>query len=364
MLWEATLHLNCSKGIRPFQFFGHHFIRSVNLIGLPTLDVDKTVTVELRVDDDLNNVSAFTKGGGIVIQAVTLFTSPQGQRLVRVLTVRLPVTNNIIQIFNSTDCLVVANLFAKTSVYDLPIVGLKAVEEKILERLTNISLAFRKLVIPTTHLMIQLPECLQGLPLYLLALIKNPLLHRYSSSHLDCCSAFISKINVMPVDHLALFLYPRLMNLSNMSDKCGVPDDVDGNVEFPPNLNLNSSMLEFDDAVFLMDTGHSLILWVSRLGGDHMASLFGTDKTNEIDWSNVTLTSDPEEPKTSFKNRVCCLIHTLRNQKTHFQPLHIVNQVSVKAVELFSSRLVEDKTRFSLSYFDFVQKLHTRITKL
>lgn len=70
---EAVLRIRTTKGLTPFQYFGNFFLRGVDLLGIPTIDSDKTITLEMSVDEDLSKNSSWVKGGEIDCTVSTNF---------------------------------------------------------------------------------------------------------------------------------------------------------------------------------------------------------------------------------------------------------------------------------------------------
>lgn len=61
--------------------------------------------------------------------------------------------------------------------------------------------------------------------------------------------ASIAALNILPVEDLVLYLYPRLYQLSSMDPNCGLMDD-NGFLNMPNPLNLSSGSLTFTDGLF------------------------------------------------------------------------------------------------------------------
>eukprot|EP01127_Copromyxa_protea_P017572 TRINITY_DN5379_c0_g1_i1.p1 TRINITY_DN5379_c0_g1~~TRINITY_DN5379_c0_g1_i1.p1 ORF type:complete len:804 (-),score=147.88 TRINITY_DN5379_c0_g1_i1:19-2430(-) len=359
-VYETVLRVRATKGLTPFQYFGNSFLRGVDLLGIPTMDSDKTITVELNVEEDLSKCSTWVKGGGVVIQAALVFTNTQEKRELRILTKRIPISTNLINIFNSADCHVVSSLLAKSAAELTLTQPFKTVQERTLEKVVNLAHAYKKLGLGGPSSTLPLPSSLQGLPLYVLALLKSASLRTFSTVHPDRRVFSNLQISILPTEDLALFLYPRLIKLSELPEDCGVPHPETGNITLPPNLNLNSSSLEFTDGIYLLDTGRSLCLWISKEVGPWVETLFGCN-VDEIDWINASLEYDSSLPQDCFANRCCYIIEALRAQKLHYQPLYIVHDSSVRATTMFSAFLVEDKSFSMPSYFEFVQALQLKI---
>jgi protein transport protein SEC24 len=49
--WEAVMRIRCSKGLKISSFHGHFFIRSSDLLALPTIDPDKCFAVQISHEE-------------------------------------------------------------------------------------------------------------------------------------------------------------------------------------------------------------------------------------------------------------------------------------------------------------------------
>lgn len=49
--WEAVMRIRCSKGLKISSFHGHFFIRSTDLLALPTIDPDKCFAVQISHEE-------------------------------------------------------------------------------------------------------------------------------------------------------------------------------------------------------------------------------------------------------------------------------------------------------------------------
>ena len=75
--WEAVIRIRCSKGVRIPHFHGHFFIRSTDLLALPTCDPDKALAVEMALEDNL------VVGNTAYVQCALLYTASCGERRIR-----------------------------------------------------------------------------------------------------------------------------------------------------------------------------------------------------------------------------------------------------------------------------------------
>jgi len=352
--WNATLRLRCAEGIKPYKYYGHQFLRGVDLLGLATLDTDKSFTVELQLQEDLQKYGNASIGGGVCFQAAIIYGSSSREKRVRIFTIQCPFSAHLQNIYQAADVNAIVNVMAKGGVKDMLSSTFFEARERLIESLIKISTSYSK--VTTVYGQLALPDTLKPLPLYILSLIKNTLMRTNPVINPDIRSAVISMVEIMGVEELALFLYPRLMLLSNMGEEYGLSDE-NGNILLPPLLNLNSSSLAFSDGVMLMDNGQQILLWISRNGGPNVEKIFGQSTVENINWNEITMDYDEELDPTCPYNRIANIITHLRSLQTHYVPLLIVND-NTKSAEPFVQSMIEDRTKDVFSYVEFIQKLN------
>lgn len=84
-------------GIRPTGFYGSFFMQNTMDIEVSAFDSDKSVQVEIKYDDKLDDKEL------AYFQAAILFTSCSGQRRLRVHNLALPVTTDFNIIYRMAD---------------------------------------------------------------------------------------------------------------------------------------------------------------------------------------------------------------------------------------------------------------------
>jgi len=88
------------------SFHGNFFLRSTDLLALPNVSPDNAYAVEMTIEENLPS-------GMACFQTAVLHTSSNGERRIRVLTLALPVTNNLADVMNSADISCISVLLAK-----------------------------------------------------------------------------------------------------------------------------------------------------------------------------------------------------------------------------------------------------------
>jgi protein transport protein SEC24 len=107
---EAVLRVRASKGIRSDGFHGNFFVRSSDLLAVPTVSPDNSYTFQLTIEETLTAPTA-------CFQTALLYTTHFGERRIRVITMALPVTTELSQIYNSVDQLALTNLLSKMGMF-------------------------------------------------------------------------------------------------------------------------------------------------------------------------------------------------------------------------------------------------------
>ncbi len=124
--YDVAFRVRCSEGYAPIAYTGN-FVR-VNSIDfeLPSIDSDKTIGVIMRSEGTINS-------DRLSIQAAMLYSTPDGDRKLRIINLYLPVVNKLSSVLRYVDEEALTQLFIKESLSYMG--GKKVVEIK--ENLTN-----------------------------------------------------------------------------------------------------------------------------------------------------------------------------------------------------------------------------------
>lgn len=308
--FEAVMRVRCTKGMRISNFYGNFYIRGTDLLALPNCNADSVFAFDLAHDEQ--NVTS----NYVTLQAALLYTSAEGQRRIRVMTQMLPVTNLSSELMASVDTDSVCNLLSK-----------QAVEVAVKSSLDNARMRLQQTCVdmvrsakggdrrtvsgyavpppPGQHAGQEseekaIPENLQLLPLYTLALMKNVAFRGGTDIHPDERIQAHRSLVSMWVDQSKHFIYPRLFSIHDMEDNVGysVEDLPDGGgddalvggrnrILLPAVLNLTVENLT-SNGVYLLDNGIDMYLWVGRSADlNILGSLFGVQTLDDCDPSQV-----------------------------------------------------------------------------
>jgi protein transport protein SEC24 len=164
---EAVLRVRASNGIKMTAFHGNFFLRSTDLLALPAVNPDNSYAIEMQI------VESFTMPS-VCFQTALLYTNSNGERRIRVLTLSLPVTSSIAEVYTNADQIAIAALLSKKAVDRSLTSKLDDAREALFYKLTEILAVYKTAFNQSTHsAQMLISESLQLLPVLILAMIKH-----------------------------------------------------------------------------------------------------------------------------------------------------------------------------------------------
>lgn len=349
--WEAIMRVRTSKGINVAQHFGNFFIRSTDLLALPSVDADKAFAVQLELSESTLTSKA------VSLQSALLYTTSSGSRRIRVFTQCLNVTSNLADIFRLADAEALATLTAKMAIEKALTSKLSDSREALVNKCIEILTVYRKeLVVGNYSGQLMLPDSLKSYPQYVLALIKNIVLRAGNDIRPDERAYSMSLLRTLPVNLAISFLYPRLFALHNMIPEVGSLDNTTKTVILPPTLGLSSEKLD-RKGVYLLEDGQSMYVWVGKLADPELLTqLFGVPSLETVDTLQLRL----PKLETTLSAQVNAVIQQIRSQRPTYQHLHIFREGEPREAKFFSY-FVDDRSRSVHSYNEFLANLYQRV---
>lgn len=164
---EAVLRVRASRGIKMTAFHGNFFLRSTDLMSLPNVAPDNSYAIELSVTENIpNNMACF--------QTALLHTASNGERRIRVLTLAVPLTANLSEVFSSADQAALAALIAKKGIDRALTTSLDEARKAILYKMTEILAVYKSIYGASMQPgAVIAPPNLKLLPALILGLMKN-----------------------------------------------------------------------------------------------------------------------------------------------------------------------------------------------
>jgi protein transport protein SEC24 len=355
---EAVLRVRATTGLRMNTFYGNFFNRSSDLCAFPAFPRDQCYVVEVAIDENLTkNVVCF--------QAAVLHTTCNGERRIRVLTVALPTTTNLSDVYASADQCAITTYFSHKAVERTLDSGLDAARDALQAKLTELLQTFKKeLAGGSMGGGLQFPANLRGLPVLFLGLLKNVGLRKSAQIPSDIRSAALCLLSTLPVPLLMRYIYPRLYSLHDMPDNAGMPDEDTGHIVLPPAQNLTSEKLA-PHGLYLIDDGQTQFLWVGREAVPQLISdVFGVDDRTQV---HVGKGRVPEMDG-DFNERVRAVIQKSRDHRSlgvgsiTVPHLYIVREDGEPSLKLWAQTLlVEDRADQSVSAAQWLGVLREKV---
>lgn len=366
---ETVMRARGSMGIRTNGFYGHFFNRSSDLCAFSTMPRDQSYVMELNLDENLTTDYCY-------IQIAVLLSLNTSQRRIRVITMAIPTTESLTEVYASADQLAITNVFAQKAIAKAWSSSLQDARDLINKAVQDVLGTYKKeIVVSNTAGGAPLRLCanLRMFPLLMHALTKHTAL-RAGVLPSDHRAAALNFLESAPLPYFIKNVYSRVYSLHDMLDEAGLPDE-NGSIVLPEPINSTSSLLE-RYGLYLIDNGTELFLWV---GGDAVNELvqdvFGATDIFQIPIGKNEL---PLVQDSEFNERIRNIIAKVREHDDviTYQSLYIIRGASVSepvnhasAREMASLRLwatstlVEDKIMGAESYREFLQTVKTKITK-
>jgi len=160
---EAVLRVRATSGLRPSAFYGNFFNRSSDLCAFPAFPRDQAYVVEIAIDETVTKPF-------VCLQVGVLHTTCNGERRIRVMTLSIPTTQTLAEIYSSADQQAVMIYYSHKAVEKALSSGLDAARDASQAKLIELLQTYKKELGGSSF---QFPINLRALPTLFLALIKH-----------------------------------------------------------------------------------------------------------------------------------------------------------------------------------------------
>ncbi|KAI0121667.1 hypothetical protein BJ170DRAFT_131600 [Xylariales sp. AK1849] len=357
---EAVLRVRATTGLRMSTFYGNFFNRSSDLCAFPAFPRDQCYVVEVAIDETLQK-------NFVCLQAGVLYTTCNGERRIRVMTLAIPTTTNLADVYASADQCAITTYFSHKAVERALSSGLDAARDALQSKLVELLQTFKKeLGGGSMGGGLQFPANLRGLPVLFLSLTKNVGLRKSAQIPSDLRSAALCQLSTLPLPLLMQYIYPRLYSLHDMPDNAGVPDPETSQIVLPPPLNLSSERF-VSYGLYLIDDGQTQFLWIGRDAVPQLLTdVFGIGERTQL---RVGKGSIPELDN-DFNERVRAVIqksrdHLSRGVGSIIVPhLYVVREDGEPSLKLWAQTLlVEDRADQGMSFGQWMGVMREKVVQ-
>eukprot|EP01133_Synstelium_polycarpum_P008386 gene8386-9861_t len=359
--WESVMRVRTSRGISTNVYHGNYFLKSSDLLSLPTIDADKSFTLQMGISDTIT-----TKY--VAVQAALLYTHSCGERRVRVFTLSVPVVANYPDLFKYADVTVVASLIAKMAVDKALASSLGDAREAIANKCVDILTAYKatlssnasassSVTLSQATSKLLLPESLKHLPLYVVAMVKS-IIFTSRATHPDIRAFHMQRIKVVDLNSCLNFFYPQFYSLTLPvgADQQQQENVVTASV-LPQALKLSADQLS-RAGIFVVVNGFSIYLYVGEAVAPQLhQEVFGCDfqTLDPINFQGLPII-DNENSRYARK-----IVEMSRASYSEYQRIILVKSNDRQRAPEFQSLLIEDRTPEGGSYYEFIIQLQNRI---
>jgi protein transport protein SEC24 len=356
---EAVLRVRATTGLRMSTFYGNFFNRSSDLCAFPAFPRDQSYVVEVAIDETITKPV-------VCMQTAVLHTTCNGERRIRVMTLALPTTQILSDVYASADQGAITAYYSHKAVERTLGSGLDAARDNLQAKLIELLSTYRKELAGGSMGGggLQFPANLRGLPVLFLGLMKNLGLRKSSQIPSDMRSAALCLLSTLPLPLLIQYIYPKMYSLHDMPDDAGVPDEKTGEILLPPPHNLSSERL-VPYGLYLIDDGQTQFLWVGRDAVPQLvADVFGLQDKTQLKVGKQRL----PELDNDFNERIRAVISKSRDHRAKgvgsiiVPHLYVVKEDGEPGLRLWAqTMLIEDRADQGMSLLQWMGMMREKV---
>jgi protein transport protein SEC24 len=356
---EAVLRVRATTGLRMSTFYGNFFNRSSDLCAFPAFPRDQSYVVEVAIDETITKPV-------ICMQTAVLHTTCNGERRIRVMTLALPTTQILSDVYASADQGAITAYVSHKAVERSLNSGLESARDAIQAKLVELLQTYKKELAGGSMGGggLQFPANLRGLPVLFLGLTKNLGLRKSAQIPSDMRSAALCLLSTLPLPLLLQYIYPKLYSLHDMPDDAGIVDEKSGEILLPNPHNLSSERL-VPYGLYLIDDGQTQFLWVGREAVPQLLmDVFGVADRSQVKVGKQRL----PDLNNDFNERVRNVISKSRDHRAKgvgsiiVPHLYVVKEDGEVGLRLWAlTMLVEDRAEQGVSLQQWMGMLREKV---
>ncbi|KAI1794435.1 protein transporter SEC24 [Ganoderma leucocontextum] len=354
IMLEAVMRVRASKNLRMSSFHGNFFVRSTDLLAMPTVPQDLSYAIEIQIEDNLT--APF-----VVLQTAVLHTTCYGERRIRVVTSAIPTTNSLSDVFASADQIAIATLLANKAVERSITHKLEDARDAVFNKMVEILQAYKASMTAAgagASAQLAISENLKMLAVLTLGLLKNVGIRQSAQIPPDLRAYAQCLLTTLPSQVLIPYIHPTFYSLHTMAPECGTVGEH--GVIMPQPLPLTSERLE-RHGLFLIEDGQTIFLWVGRDAVPQLIMDVFNLPSYEVLRGGKTTLPLLENP---FSQRVNAVIQKTREMRrgVYYPHLYIVKEDGEPPLRLWAlSCLIQDRADVLPSYQQFISQLRDKV---
>ncbi|KAF8524356.1 protein transporter SEC24 [Hysterangium stoloniferum] len=352
--FEAVMRVRASKGLRMSEFHGNFFVRSTDLLAMPSVPVDQSYAIEVQIEETIT--APF-----VVLQTATLHTTAFGERRIRVVNLALPTTSSMSELYSSVDEVALATLLANKAVERTISHKLEDARDAITNKLIDIMTTYKGSMTAAgsgASSQLAISDNMKMLPLLCLGLLKHVGIRQSAQIPSDLRAYAEALLTTLPSQLLVPFIHPTFYSLHNMPPEAGTVGEQ--GIILPPPLPLTSERLE-RHGLFLIEDGQTIFLWVGRDAVPQLVQdVFNLPSYDQLRGGKITLPL-LDNP---FSQRVNAIIAKTREMRRgpYWPHLYVVKEDGEAPLRLWAlSGLIMDRAEQMPSYQQYLGQVRDKV---
>ncbi|KAG1840113.1 Sec23/Sec24 trunk domain-containing protein [Suillus tomentosus] len=354
IMLEAVMRVRASKGLRMASFHGNFFVRSTDLLAMPAVPTDQSYAIEIQIEDTLTQPF-------VVMQTAVLHTTCHGERRIRVITLALPTTSSLTEVFASADQVAITTLLANKAVERSLTHKLEDARDAVHQRLVEILSSYKSSMTSAgagANAQLAISENLRMLPVLVLGLLKNVGIRQSAQIPPDLRAYAQALLTTLPSQTLIPYIHPTFFSLHNMAPEAGTVGEQ--GVILPTPLPLTSERLE-RHGLYLIEDGQTIFLWIGRDAVPQLVmDVFNLPNYEVLRGGKTTLPVLDND----FSQRVNAIIQKTREMRrgVYYPHLYVVKEDGEPPLRLWAlSCLIQDRADVLPSYQQFIGQLKDKV---
>ncbi|KDR80013.1 hypothetical protein GALMADRAFT_222930 [Galerina marginata CBS 339.88] len=354
IMLEAVMRVRASRGLRMASFHGNFFVRSTDLLAMPAVPQDQSYAIEVQIEEAITTPF-------VVFQTAVLHTTCYGERRIRVITMALPTTTNLSEVFASADQIAITTLLADKAVERSLTHKLEDSRDYVVQKLVELLVSYKTSMTSSgagASAQLAISDNLKMLPVLVLGLLKNVGIRQSAQIPPDIRAYSQALLTSMPSQLLMPYLYPTFYSLHNMPPEAGTIGEE--GVILPPALPLTSERME-RHGLFLIEDGQTIFLWVGRDAVPQLVQDVFDLPSYEVLRGGKTTLRPLENP---FSQRINAIVQKVREMRrgVYYPHLYIVKDDGEPPLRLWAlSMLIQDRADMLPSYQQFISNLKDKV---
>ncbi|KXN89326.1 Protein transport protein SEC24 [Leucoagaricus sp. SymC.cos] len=354
IMLEAVMRVRASRGLRMSSFHGNFFVRSTDLLAMPAVPQDQSYAIEIQIEEAITTPF-------VVFQTAVLHTTCYGERRIRVVTLALPTTTNLSEVFASADQVAITTLLANKAVERSLTHKLEDARDFVYQRLVDLLVAYKTSMTSGgagASAQLAISDNMKMLPVLVLGLLKNVGIRQSAQIPPDIRAYAQALLTSLPSQSLIPYIYPTFYSLHNMPADAGTVGEH--GVILPPALPLTSERLE-RHGLFLIEDSQTIFLWVGRDAVPQLITdVFDLPSYDVLRGGKITLPTLDND----FSQRVNAIIQKIREVRrgVYYPHLYVVKEDGEPPLRLWAlSALIQDRADVLPSYQQFISSLKEKV---